>query len=135
MTQNDITETAPSPLFEPAEIERLKSEIGEDGVRRLLDLYQLDLERRMGRMEAAFAQHDYATLAAECHALRSATMAIGLTRFASELTLLEVTAGQMAKLGEAGPLAEAAKRRSHLHVVLAETRPHLTELARIFAKS
>lgn len=138
MKQNEPKTQNPqlkSPLHEPAEIERLAREIGTDGVRRVLDLYQLDLDRRMERIETAFAQHDYAALATECHALRSATMAIGLARFASELTLLEVTARQMAKLGEAGPLAEAAKRRSHLNLVLAETRPHLAEMARAFQKT
>lgn len=133
MTENKPTHAL--PLFEPAEIERLENEIGASGVHRLLEVYQLDLERRMTRMETAFTQHDYKTLAYECHALRSATMAIGLARFASELALLEATAQQMADLGEAGPLGEAAKRRSHLALVLNETRPHLEKLAQAFRKS
>lgn len=123
------------PLFDPAEIERLESEIGVGGIRRLLDVYQLDLERRMTRMETAFAQHDYGTLALECHALRSATQAIGLARFASELSMLENSAKTMAAAtqpnAEEGRIESTVRHRS-LHLVLTESRPYLEKLATTF---
>lgn len=126
------------PLFDPAEIERLQSEIGIGGIRRLLEVYQLDLERRMERMEGAFAQHDYKTLAIECHALKAATQSIGLTRFASELTLLEDSARQLAvhdpssNESAARERIETSVRHRHLHVVLADTKPYLTKLSVTF---
>lgn len=127
------------PLFDPAEIERLQSEIGIGGVRRLLDVYQLDLERRMTRMETAFAQHDFKSLAVECHALKAATQAIGLSRFASELSLLEASAKQMSSATLSNPhptdteeRIETTVRRKHLHLVLNETRPYLSKLSSTF---
>lgn len=123
------------PLFDPTEIQRLESEIGVAGIRRMLDVYQRDLERRLVRMDAAFAQHDYGTLAIECHALRAATAAIGLTRFAQELATLEASAKTMAEPvggGRDGTRGEAHMRQLGLRHVWGESRPYLDTLSRTF---
>lgn len=137
------------PLFDARELQNLLADIGEAGLERLLQVYQLDLERRMQRMETAFAQHDYGTLALECHALRAATSAIGLSRFANELQLLEASAKHMASHHDTtdawtdtnadtnaatGAIPSPAQQHRHLQLVLDETRPYLQSLAERFKK-
>lgn len=88
-----MAHTAESPpIFDNRPLQEMASEIGQDVVHNLLNVFSTDLQQRQNYLQTAISQNNWQSVAAESHALKSSSASCGLMQFSGLMKEIEIAA-------------------------------------------
>ena len=88
---------AEPPVFDHARYDAMVEELGEDGVRELIDIFLDETDRRIALLRKLSGETDRVKIAREAHSLKSDAGALGLAQLAELASALERDAPRMAE--------------------------------------
>ena len=88
---------AEPPVFDRARYDAMVEELGEDGVRELMDIFLDETDRRIALLRKLSGETDRVKIAREAHSLKSDAGALGLAQLAELASALERDAPRMAE--------------------------------------
>ncbi len=112
---NDYLDDAPNDTtIDWQVLQQMATDVGDDAVVRLLNVFELDLKRRIQSFQSALAEEDWPTLERESHTLKSSCASCGLQKLAQHMHVIEAalhtgdTATAKTQASTVDPLVTAA---------------------------
>ncbi len=85
------------PVFDRARYDEMVEELGEDGVRKLVEMFLAETDRRIALLRGMSGMSDRIKIGREAHSLKGDAAALGLTQLAELAQTLEREAQHMGK--------------------------------------
>lgn len=93
-------------VYDALPLKDMATEIGTDVVLNLISVFSADLQKRQYHLHEAITQHNWQTVTAESHALKSSSASCGLMEFAGLMKKIEFAS----RTGEIGAILSLAEQ-------------------------